>query len=448
MKQATPPEDTLGRSAPMPHDTATAEADAQVPPRRFLRGMTTFQSFQYRDYSYFFFGAVLSNIGTWMQTVAIGWLVYELTKSSTALGTVNFLSGIPVTLLIIFTGTLADRFDRRKLLIWSQVILMAQALALGILTQLDMIALPSIYGLTLAAGVVSAFMFPAWQAMIPDLVPRESLLNAIALSSAQFNAARLVGPMLGAAVFAIFGVTEVFYANAISFLFVIWALWIIRPRQAVHEQVKEPGRSMFTEGLRYAVAHRRVYMHLLTAAMITVFGMPMLTLLPVIAAEILGLGSTGYSTLMGINGAGALIGALVVASLPRTVRRDNIVRWGTMGVAVAVIAISLSHTLWLTAVLLLLNGAAFLSAVSSINTNLQIAAPPAIRGRVMSLFVLSFMGLMPVGALVFGALGDVIGVPQAIFGGGVVLIVFATLMLVRPALLCERSGECAEVQTM
>ena len=409
--------------------------------------MTTFESFQHRDFRYFFVGAVLSNTGTWMQTVALGWLVYELTRSSTALGTVNFLSGIPITVLIIFTGTIADRFDRRKLLIWSQVILMIQAVALGVLTQFDMISLSRIYGLTLAAGVVSAFMFPAWQAMIPDLVPRESLLNAIALSSAQFNAARLVGPMLGAAVFAAFGVAEVFYANALSFLFVIYALWVIRPEQVEHAPAEGPAQNMFTEGLRYARAHRRVYMHLATAAMITIFGMPFIALLPVIAAEVLGLGSTGYSTLMGINGAGALLGALVVASLPRGVRRDSIVRWGALGMAVGVIAIALTRTEWLAAIVLLFTGVAFLASISSINTNLQTAVPPRIRGRVMSLFVLSFMGLMPIGSLTFGALGDLIGAPTAILIGGGILLAYALALLARPSLLCDRGGvDCGDVE--
>jgi len=447
MSQPVPAEDTLDQPAPLPRDTATCEADVQGPPRRFLRGLTTFESFRHRDFSYFFAGAVLSNTGTWMQTVALGWLVYELTKSSTALGTVNFLSGIPVTVLIIFTGTLADRFDRRRLLIWSQVVLMFQAATLGVLTQLDVISLPWIYSLALVAGIVSAFMFPAWQAMIPDLVPRESLLNAVALSSAQFNAARLVGPMLGAAVFAIFGVAEVFYANAISFVFVIWALWVIRPRQEQHESPRdEPARNMFTEGLRYARKHRRVYMHLATAAMITIFGMPLMALLPVIAAEELGLGSTGYSTLMGLNGAGALVGALVVASLPKGIRRDSIVRWGTVGIATAVIAIALSKQLWLVAPLLVLNGATFLAAISSINTNLQIAVPPRTRGRVMSLFVLSFMGLMPVGSLVFGTLGDLVGAPNAILAGACVLMVYAVMLLLRPGLLCEgRGAACDEI---
>lgn len=406
-----------------------------------LRSVATFESFRYRDFSYFFVGAALSNTGTWMQQVALGWLVYELTRSSVALGVMNFLSGIPVTVLIVLTGTLADRFDRRTLLIWSQVILMAQAAALGALTQTGAIDIAWIYGLTLLAGVVSAFMFPAWQAMVPDLVPRTSLLNAIALSSAQFNAARLAGPMLGAAVFAAFGVAEVFYVNAASFLFVIWALAVIRPQQERHPRDGESARDMLVAGLRYARQHRRIYMNLLTAAAITVFGMPFLALLPIIAAETFGMGSAGYATLMGLNGAGALIGALGVASLPDRVRRDTIVRWGVTGMAVGVIALSLVRTDWIAGVIMVGMGAAFLASVSSINTNLQVAAPPRIRGRIMSLFILAFIGMLPIGSLAFGALGEVIGVTTAVLIGGLALLGLGLTLVARPKLLCERADE-------
>lgn len=429
------------RPAPTPADTPTREADVAGPPRRILKRFTTFESFGYRDFSWYFTGSLLSNTGTWMQQVALGWLVYTLTESSSALGLVAFLGGIPVTLLNLFAGVLADRVDRRQLLIWSQIILMIQAIAFGVLTQTGHVTMVWVYGLTLAAGVVNAFMFPAWQAMVPDLVPRRSLLNAIALSSAQFNAARLIGPMVGAAVFAALGLVEVFYANAISFLFVIWALWVIRPDQIRVDRTGEGVRTQLLAGLRYARAHRRVWSHLVTASMMTLFAFPFITLLPVIAAETLGLGSTGYSLLMGLNGGGALVGALAVASLPSSVKRDQIVRFGLAGMSAGVVAIALSRSVVVTGVLLVVSGAAFLACVSSINTNLQTAAPPEIRGRIMSLFVLSFMGLMPIGSMVFGTLGDAIGAPQAILVGGVVVSVFAVFLLARPRFLCESPAE-------
>ena len=428
--------------APLPHETSTYEADVSSPPRRVLRGLNTFESFGYRDYTYFFFGALLSNIGTWTQTVALGWVVYQLTGASTSLGLVNFLTGVPVFFLTLLAGSLADKLDRRKLLIVSQVILMGQATAFAVLNQTGHITMAWIYGLSLAGGVVSAFMFPAWQAMVPDLVPRRSLLNAIALSSAQFNAARLVGPMVTAAIIAAFsaneqlGITAVFTINAVSFLFVIWALTVIRPNQ-IKRPVDAPHDGGLGAGLGYARKHPHVAMHLLTAAMLTIFGMPFMTLLPAFAADTLGLGSTGYSALMGFNGGGALIGALVVASLPRSVRRERIIRYSLTAMALGVLALSFTRNHVVVAALLVALGAVFLATVSSINTNLQTAVPNELRGRVMALFVLSFMGMMPFGSLAFGALGDAIGVTWAIFAGAIVLFVYCVLLLVKPRLLCE-----------
>lgn len=432
--------------APLPQDTPTYEADVSSPPRRVLRGLKTFESFRHRDYTYFFFGALLSNIGTWTQNVALGWVVYQLTGASTSLGLVNFLTGVPVFLLTLLAGSLADKLDRRKLLIVSQIILMGQAVAFGVLNLTGHITMAWIYGLSLAGGVVSAFMFPAWQAMVPDLVPRSSLLNAIALSSAQFNAARLIGPMVTAAIIGAFsaneqlGITMVFLINATSFLFVIWALFVIRPAQ-VMRPADAPHDGGLGAGLRYAREHPHVAMHLVTAMMLTIFGMPFMTLLPAYAAETLGLGSTGYSALMGFNGAGALIGALAVASLPRTIRRERIIRYSLTAMAIGVLALSFLRNHVLVAGLLVALGAVFLATVSSVNTNLQTAVPNELRGRVMALFVLSFMGMMPFGSLAFGWLGDAIGVTWAIFAGAVVLLGYCLFLLARPRLLCEKTAK-------
>jgi MFS family permease len=426
-----------------PADTPTCEADVSSPPLRFLAGIRTFESFRHRDYTYFFIGALLSNVGSWMQTVALGWLVWKLTGASAQVGIMNFLNGAPVWFLAIWAGTLADRVDRKRLLIWTQVLLMAQALALGLLNHTGQITIGWIYALTLFAGAVGAVMFPSWQATVPDLVPRESLLNAIALSSAQFNAARLIGPMLGAAVLAAFGVTEVFYANALSFLFVIWALAVIRPCQArrAHDP-SERTRDGLLAGVRYALAHRRVLMHLASTATLTFFGLSFATLLPEYADRVLHLSGSGYAMLLGMNGGGALIGALTVASLPRDTRRESIVRWSMFAMAAGLIALSFVRTAVLSVPVLLVMGATFLAANSSINTNLQAAVPPDIRGRVMSLFVLAFMGLMPLGALAYGAVGQAIGVTRTMLIGGTLLAAYAALLIARPALLCGGDADC------
>lgn len=428
--------------APLPAETPTLEADVSSPPRRILRGLGTFESFGYRDYRYFFFGALLSNIGTWTQTVALGWVIYALTRSSSAIGVVNFLSGIPIIFLTLFAGTLVDHTDRRVLLIRAQVLLMLQALAFAYLNHTGHITIAWIYALTLVGGIVGALIMPAWQAVIPNLVPRSSLLNAVALSSAQFNAARFLGPAVTAVIMAAFaanedlGITMVFVVNALSFLFVIYALSIIRPTQTIPDRAHGRSRGALTAGLAYVRQHRHVAMHLMTASMLVIFGMPFMTLLPAIAVEALGLGGTGYSGLMGSNGFGALVGALAVASLPRSVRRERIIRDSMLVMALAAIALSFSRSYALSSLLLVVMGASFLACVSSINTNVQVAVPDHLRGRVMALYVMAFMGMMPFGALGFGALGDLIGATNAVLAGAIVMLGWAVYNALHPRLLC------------
>lgn len=432
--------------APTPRDIATLEADASSPPRRILRGMRTFESFQYRDYRYFFAGALLSNVGSWTQTVALGWVIYALTHSSSTLGIVNFLSGIPIIFLTLFAGSLVDHADRRVLLLWAQVLLMGQALAFAYLNQTGSMSIPWVYTLTLVGGVISALVMPAWQAMVPNLVPRKSLLNAVALSSAQFNAARLLGPMVTGLIMAAFvsnetlGITMVFTINAASFLFVIYALAVIKPAQEIMTRGSASIRETLGAGIAYVRRHPHVGFHLLSASMLTIFGTPFMTLLPAIAVERLGLGSTGYSALMVMNGMGALIGALAVASLPRSVRRERIIRLSLAVMAAGLIALSFSHSYVLSCALLLVMGAAFLAAVSSINTNVQVSVPDELRGRVMALFVISFMGMMPFGALGFGWLGDRIGPSEAVLVGAVILLAWALFLSSRPRILCPRDA--------
>ncbi len=425
-----------------PTDTPTCEADAGGPPigsahasGAGMERVGTFESLTHKDFRFFLTGALISNVGTWMQVMALGWLVYELTKSELSLGLVNFLSGLPTLFLILFAGTLADRVDRRNLLIWLQAGMMLQALAFAALTSFGTITISWVYGLTLVGGIMTAFMFPAWQAMVPDLVPRRLLLNGIALNSAQFNGARLLGPMFAALVLRWFGVAEVFWVNAFTFLFVIYALWVIRPAQEIDRASADKPGAALAAGLSYARSHPAIAALLLTATMMTLFGMPFMSLMPIIAAETLKVGSDGYSALMAANGGGALVGALWVASRRSDVRRDVLVRWSVLGFALALIGLALSRSYVVSLPLLAVMGAAFMTALSSINTSLQAAVPHQLRGRIISLFVLSFMGLMPVGALLAGALGRAIGATQTIGAGAIVLLAYAVLLHLRPRLL-------------
>ncbi len=431
---------------PVPTSGPTCEADTVAPPAGIERearraGLSTFESFGVRDFRLFWIGSLLSNTGTWMQTTALGWLVYVLTRDELALGLVNFVAGVPVFLFILFAGAAADQMDRRKLLIWMQWALGAQAVALGWLTVTGSISMPAVYVLAAFGGVIAAFAFPAWQATIPDLVPGRLLLNAIALNSAQFNGARLVGPVLAGAVLALFardeavGAAAVFFANAASYLFVVWALVVVRPCQQIAPGNGEGPLARLSAGLRFAAGRRDVAMLLVTQVFITVFGLPFTALMPVLAAETLGQGSVGYSALLAANGGGALVGALALASLRPDARRERIIGLSVPAMGAMLLGVSISRSYPLTWVLLFAAGVAFMAAVSSVNTSLQASTPRTLRGRVISLYVLSFIGIMPFGALAFGLAGRTTGAPAAIGAGAVVLTLYGVFVALKPGIL-------------
>ncbi|MDP2183559.1 MAG: MFS transporter [Actinomycetota bacterium] len=435
----------------------TCEADVEAPRPIVVRRTRTFESFGHRDFSLFWGGSLLSNMGSWMQTAALGLVVWSFRSSELDLGIVNFMTGIPVLVLALPAGLLADRVDRRKLLMAVQAVLLVQATALGVLfhtghlsSRTPVLSLVYVSALGLVGGIASALTFPAWQSLLPDLVPRKSLLNAIALNSAQFQGARLLGPLAAGGILLLgadYG--QVFYVNAASFLFVIGALWFIRPhpsndglpgsRAHTHARVADGHRegpwATLTAGMRYARANRTVGTLIITTAVMTVFGMPFLMLLPAIADKVLGHPEVGYTYLMSANGAGALVGALVVASLPHTVKRERLIPLVLAGMAVLLIALGLSRSFWLSMVLSVFAGAAFLGTNSLTNTTIQAAAPGHLRGRVMALFVMSFMGIMPISAIIFGAIGKAIGPANAVLVGAVVLLGWALVLIARPSLL-------------
>ena len=436
-----------------PRQIETEVADVEAPPPPIVRHGGTFESFRNRDFVWFWFGSLVSNVGSWMQNYALGIVVFAFRKSEFDLGLVNFISGIPVLFLAIAGGALADRVDRRKLLMWIQLVLIAQAAALGWLYTSGRLspddpvsALVWVSALGIIAGIFAAVQFPAWQAMLPDLVPRDTLLNAIALNSAQFQSSRLVGPLIaGALVVAGAGMGEIFYVNAISFLFVIAALWIIRPNQMGASQRAAARRGGTIEtllgGLRYARENRVVGLLILSTAVMTVFGFPYMTLLPAIVDKSLGfaVSTDGYNravaVVMAANGLGAMVGALSVASLPPTVSRNRIIPLSLLSFGVLLFAFSLSRTLWLSAAVSALAGAALMTTNSLANTSIQASAPPHLRGRVMGLFVMAFLGIMPISALLFGLIGQFIGPSNAVLVGSLALIAWALFLVLSGVLL-------------
>jgi MFS family permease len=458
----------------IPETTTVAEAEANVegPSREMVREGGTFRAFRYRDYALFWTGALISNTGSWMQAFALSVVVYSLRGSEADLGIVNGVSNLPILFLALPAGALADRVNRRTLLIWSQVALLVQATALGILYATGnisearpILSLFAVTGLGLAAGVLSALTFPAWQSMVPDLVPRDVLLNGVALNAAQFQSARLLGPLVaGAILLAGAGMADIFYINAVSFLFVIGALADIRTRRVTPgRDAGAPGTApgtapegawrTLTAGLRYAREDRTVGMIILSVAMMTIFGMPYMMLLPalvdkalipavVAGAERAAMIKTWSSYVMSANGLGALVGALVVAGLPRGTRREPLVRWSLLTMALLLVGFSLSRTLWLTLGISAMAGTAFLTSTSLMNTSIQACVPHELRGRVMALFVTAFMGLMPISSFAFGPLGKVIGPTNAVLTGALVFAGYALFLIARPDLM-RRDEPCA-----
>lgn len=416
----------------------TIEADIASPEaeliERGFRPIALFASLAHRDFRFFLAGAVLSNIGTWMQMVALGWLVLGLTGSAFYVGLVNFTGNVPVTFLVLFAGVAADRLDRRQLIIWTQVVMLVLALILGYIIQIHVVNIPSIILISLGFGLMTAIMFPAWQAFLSDIVPKKDLMNAIALNSAQFHTARLVGPAVAGLVLAAWGASANFYINAISFLAVILAMMAIRPER----RPKTPEFSIMNhlrEGFAYVRGNPVIRTLLLSIGLITLFGMPYATLMPVYAKNVLHLGASGFGFMMAANGAGALMGALLVGALAPYVKRETMIKAGTIMFGTALALLGVVHTTAPAVVVLVLCGASFLTINSAVNTSLQSLTPRRLRGRVMSMFVLMFMGIMPFAGLVFGAVAEWTGVANAIaIGGGVTALVGLTFVL-RPALI-------------
>jgi MFS family permease len=440
---------------------AEAESDAGSPTADIVRHGGTFESFRHRAYTLFWSGAFVSNTGSWMQTSVIGLLAYGFRHSEADLGLVTFISQIPSLFLALPGGVLADRVDKRRLIIGAQVLLMFQAIAFGILyvtgnldasTPVASLAWVSFLGLI--AGVLTSLSFPAWQAILPDLVPRPALLNAIALNSAQFQSARMLGPVaaFGVVLLAgpVAGVADVFWINAISFLFVIGALLAVRV--SPHEPEKRtgaPAEGMWTslkEGVRYATTHRMIGIVILSTAIVSFVGMPYVFLMPAVAEKVLGYhGVVAYTPinyiLLTANGFGALLGALIVASLPYSVRRERLMRWTILATAIVLLVFAFTPWLWLSVALSALAGACVLTTNSLANTSVQANVPHRLRGRVMSVFIMAFLGIMPLSAAAFGPLAEAIGTSWAIAGGALVLLAWALVLIARPSLLTHDAPE-------
>jgi MFS family permease len=400
---------------------------AVAPPRTGLGRLAA--AFAYRDFRVLWFGACTSSIGTWMQSVAQSWLVVSLTNSPFFLGLDQFMAQLPIMLFTLIGGVVADRRDRRQLLLGSQYVQMTTAFALAALVYFDVVHIWQILALSFVTGLAQAFGGPAYQSLMPSLVDKKDLPNAIALNSIQFNLARVGGSTLAAAALATLGMVSCFTLNGLSFLAVIVALLSLHVRHTP-TTTSEPVLSQLRGGLSF-VRHEPSLFALTALAFATTFlGMPLLTLLPVIAKDVFHVGVEGYSRMMVFAAGGAVAGALVIAWLGRFRRMGLLALAMQMVLGVLIVCFAQSRLLWASEAILFLIGIAQMSVLSTVTSLVQLVAPNEMRGRVMSIFMVAFRGGMPLGSLTAGYLANVWSVPTVLLVNGILLAIVAGYFLV------------------
>jgi MFS family permease len=396
-----------------------------------LNGLkTTFRSLQYRNYRLFFAGQSVSLIGTWIQRIAMPWLVYDLTKSVFLLGLVGFVGQVPTFLLSPFAGVLTDRWNRYHILIATQILAMAQAIILTWLIFNKSIEVWHIVLLSGFLGCINAFDIPARQSFVIKMVDKkEDLGNAIALNSSMVNGARLLGPSLAGILIATTGEGICFLLNALSYIFVIWSLLLMKIEPYEKKNITKSVIKEFKEGFSYTFGSIPIKYTILLLALVSLMGMPYTVLMPVFAKEILHGGSHTFGFLMGASGLGALTGALYLASRKNSSGLDKIIPLAASAFGAGLIMFSFSRSFALSLVLLVMVGLGMMLQMASSNTMLQTIVDDKQRGRVMSFYTMAFMGTAPFGSLLAGSVAKIIGIPNTILIGGISCILGALFFI-------------------
>jgi MFS family permease len=389
------------------------------------------RAFRHRNYRLFFGGQLISVCGTWMQSVAQSWLVYRLTGSAVLLGFVSFAQLIPVFLLSPVGGAAADRKSRHRILVITQVVAMLLAFVLAALTLTHRVHVWHLFVLASLLGINYAFYVPAQSAFVVDMVGKEDLMNAIALNSSMVNGARIVGPAIAGLLVAALGEGWCFLLNALSYIAVLAGLFLMDV--PTHRKVPLPASPLkdIIEGFRFVVRTSPVRALLLLLGAVSLFGTPYAVLMPIFSDQILHHGAGALGLLMGASGLGALIGA---GSLAARTRVRGLGRWvalATAGFGVSLILFGLSRSFWLSVVMLVPVGFTMMIEMAASNTLIQAMVPDRLRGRVMAVYSMMFLGMAPIGALVAGSLAQSLGAPRTVMLGGAVCIVGAAVFALR-----------------
>ncbi len=389
-------------------------------PRLSLR---TFSSLRHRNFRLLWFGLLFSSAGQWIQQVTLGWLVYELTGSAALLGVVNGLRAVPFLLTGPLAGVLADRVDRRRLMFWTQVFLLVWSFLFGLDIALGYLQIWHVFLFTLLTGVAWSFNQPVRQSVIPEVVPRQDLANAIALNSAGFNITRVVGPGLGGLLIALVGVAGNFFVQSAAYVGVSVMAYQLR-LPPIKGRLRQS--SIFRdlkEGIGLVLSHIQLRNQMLMGLIPTVLALPYISIMPVYASDVLGVGPEGLGLLMSAPGVGAVAGTLLIASSPRLQSRPAILYIAAICLGLSLIALAVMRSMGPALLVLVLVGGFQIAYMSTNNTLLQLICPDHMRGRVMSLYMLN-QGLMPLGSLLAGTAAQFWGAPVAfaLMGLSVILV--------------------------
>lgn len=398
------------------------------------------RAFRHRNYRLFFFGQIVSLTGTWITSVATSWLVYRLTQSELLLGLVAFAGQFPAFLLAPFAGVLVDRWNRQRVLILTQFAAMLQSLILAVMALSGTISIASICILTLFQALINAFDMPARQSFVNEMVEDKlDLPNAIALNSVMFNAARLVGPSIGGIIISLSSEGVCFLIDAISYIPVIISLYKIRIPEARLKYSNHKIIEGLIAGSSYTFGFGPIRMMLILVACMALFCTPHIILMPVFAREILGGGPGLLGALMAASGCGALVGALSLAARSSVLGLGSLVAACGFTLGASLLGFAYCREVWLSMILLFFAGASMITLLASCNTIIQTVVEDSKRGRVMSFYMMSFMGTMPVGSLIAGALASRIGAPNTVLLGGVCGIIISYIFFRRLPQLREQA---------
>ncbi len=388
----------------------------------------SFEALRHRDFAIFWTGAVVSNIGSWMQNAAVPFVIYELTKSTALVGVASFLGFAPTVFLGPWAGSMADRYSRRTILIVCQGILMVLALALFVVWASGVRSIAPLIVLIALSGMVTGFNIPAWNSFIPDIVPRESLVSAVLLNSTQFNASRAVGPALAGVVLAAFGPGVAFLVNAVSFAAVLVALAVVTPRPFRRSASTDGALTQFVQSVRYVRARPVMVWCVVGVFIVGALGMPLMSLMPAFATDVFLVDAGAYGLLLGALGFGAVIGTPFFGHLSATVRASRLVMWGMVGYGASLVAFANAPGFGVALAMALLCGVGYLVAVTTFNSTLQLLVEDVMRGRVMALHIMALTVSLPLGSLIQGAIAEEVPVQDVTTGAGVLMIGLALLM--------------------